>query len=87
MITISNDDCRLFLEDYLQQFVVDNILCVNNADLQGATFQDTGGALISIEDGKVIGVLSFILGDHFQEGYMRVAPYIEWISNVTESVY
>lgn len=85
--TITNEDCRLYMEDYVRQFVIDNILCVVNADLQGATFQDNGGALISVEDRKVIGVLSFILGDHFQEGYMRIAPYVKWISNVTGIVY
>lgn len=89
MTTILNEDCDDYLEDSERHLLHENIVCVQNAAHQGICIGDSGTGLLSVDDGKLIGIglwtISCGLGE--PDGFTRIHPYLQWISNATEIEY
>lgn len=80
-----NEDCVDYLEDNEQPLLHENIVCVHNYVHQGICIGDSGTGLLSVDEGKLIGIglwtISCGLGE--PDGFTRVQPYLHWISNKT----
>lgn len=84
--TIRNEDCRGYLEAAQLDFnVLDETICTDNAIDEGLTNMNNGAALVSLLDGKQIGIASmasFKEGEAYPDIYTRVGLFDEWITSV-----
>lgn len=84
--TIRNEDCRGYLEAAELDFhVLDDTICTDNAIDEGLTNVNNGAALVSLADGKLIGIASvavFKESKSYPDIYTRVDLFNEWITSV-----
>lgn len=85
MIIIRNDECRGYVDEFVQPLVHDHIVCTDNEEGIGACYGDYGNGLVSVDHGKLIGVSSWVVpcGLGTPDGYTRIAAYTDWITNIT----
>lgn len=76
--TLRNQDCRGYLGEFEQQFVLDSIICTDNYEGHGLCHGDTGAALVNLADGKLIATATWGIpcAKGKPDGFTRVGPYV-----------
>lgn len=89
MITITNRDCRGYLDDLRSPNAHDGIVCTEREDTTkriSICYNSFGSGLVSEQEGKVFGLFSWSDACYLDDdphGFTRVSPYLDWFFNVT----
>lgn len=83
MNTLSNSECLRRHSGGGQRYIHNETICAFSRRGQGVCTGDSGGPLVA--NRQLIGIVSWggPCGGGMPDGYMRVAPFLNWIRQVS----